>query len=97
MKDVVSITASHQVWNSANIWYTINKNPNNAKADSKMFNKILPAFLKLFPFQPSVIYKYHATITIITISTQYIYPNTFATLIMKSDAFAIKLLLSAAR
>ena len=80
-----SFKASHHVWNSAKIWYAINKKENKTSADNSMFTNTLLAFLKWSPVPPSVIYRYHATITIITIITQYIYQNTFATLMIKSE------------
>jgi hypothetical protein len=94
---VADSRASHHVWNSAKIWYVINKNANKTNADSKILIRIFPAFLNLSQFHPSVIYRYHDTITIITIITQYKYPNSFAIFIIKSEAFFTNVELSAAR
>jgi hypothetical protein len=52
--------------------------------------------LKFAPLHPSVIYRYHATITIITVITPNIHANNLAILIIKLDAFATNVLLSAA-
>jgi hypothetical protein len=90
------VTASHHSWNSAKIWYVISKNANKTNADNKIFTSTLLAFLKLDQLHPSVMYKYHATITIITIITQYIYANIFAILMIRSAAFFTKLHVSAA-
>ena len=58
-----------------------------------MFIKILLAFLKFAQLHPSVIYKYHETITIITVTTQYNHQKTFAIFIIRFEAFSTKLLL----
>jgi hypothetical protein len=92
-----TVTASQPFWNSAKIWYVINKNPNSTNADNKIFTKTLLAFLKLEPSHQSVIYKYPATSTIIKTITQYIHANTLATLIIRFDVFSINVELSAAR
>ena len=94
---VATSRASHHVWNSAKIWYAINKKANSTNADNNIFTNILLAFLKLSHDHQSVMYRYHATITIITIITPYIHPNNFAALIISSEAFVTKVLLSAAR
>jgi hypothetical protein len=89
--------ASPSSWNSAKIWYAINKNANRTNADSRIFTRILLAFLKFPPDHPSVMYRYHATITIITIIIQYIYQNTFATFMIRSEAFLTNVFVSAVR
>ena len=67
-----SFSASHHVWNSAKIWYAINKKENKTSADNKILINTLVAFLKFPQSHPSVIYRYHAAITIITTIIQYI-------------------------